>query len=384
MTHALLAAARELGPAIGARSAEIEALGTLPMDLVDEIRPTGAFRQYVPDDLGGPGVTAAESLKVFEEFAYHDGSVGWCVAIASTTSLLASYLPDEHARALFGDPGAIGGGFVVPRGRAVPVDGGLRVSGRWQWGSGTKHCTTIGGGCLVVGPDGQPQPRDDGLATPFVFMDPDDVEFIETWDVAGLAGTGSVDFEARDVFVPEGRWVQIGADGPVRDNVWSRFSFFGLLASGVAAAAVGMARRSIDELVELAGAKKPQGSTRTLADRAATQAEVARAEARLAAAWALMLDAVDDTFQGALAGQPSTVEQKRRIRLAATHATQTAAEVAAAMFTTAGGAAVYRTSPIQRCFRDTAVAAQHAMVAPRTMETAGRLRMGLDTDTPTL
>ena len=384
MTHALLAAARELGGSISARSAEIEALGTLPMDLVDEIRPTGAFRQCVPDDLGGPGVTAIESLEVFEEFAYHDGSVGWCVAIASTTSLLASYLPDPHAGALFGDPGSIGGGFVVPRGKAVPTDGGLRVSGRWQWGSGTKHCTTIGGGCLVVGPDGRPEPLGDGLATPFVFMDPDDIEFIETWDVAGLAGTGSVDFEARDVFVPEGRWVQIGTGGPVRDNAWSRFSFYGLLASGVAAAAVGIARRAIDELVELAGAKKPQGSARTLAERAATQAEAARVEARLAAAWSLMLDAVDDTWQGALAGRPSTVDQKRRIRLAATHAAQTAAEVAASMFRAAGGAAVYRTSPIQRCFRDTAVAAQHAMVAPRTMETVGRLRMGLQTDTTTL
>ena len=359
-------------------------LGTLPLDLVDAIRPTGAFRQCVPDDLGGPGVTAAQSLEVFEEFAYHDGSVGWCVAIASTTSLLASYLPDHHARALFGDPGSIGGGFVVPRGRAVHVEGGLRVSGRWQWGSGAKHCTTIGGGCLVVGAEGRPEPRPDGLAAPFVFMDPGDVELIDTWDVAGLAGTGSVDFEARDVFVPEGRWVQIGADGPVRDNAWSRFSFYGLLASGVAAAAVGMARRSIDELVELAGSKKPQGSTRTLGERAATQAETAQAEARLASAWSLMLDAVDDAFQSALTGRPSTVDQKRRIRLAATHATQTAADVAASMFRTAGGAAVYRTSPIQRCFRDTAVAAQHAMVAPRTMETAGRLRMGLDTDTTTL
>ena len=384
MTHRLRAAARELGPAIGARSAEIEALGTLPMDLVDEIRPTGAFRLCVPDDLGGPQVTAVESMEVFEEFAYHDGSVGWCVAIAATTSLLASYLPGPHAEDLFGDPGAIGGGFVMPRGRAVPTDGGLRVSGRWQWGSGTKHCTTIGGGCLVADPDGQPQPRGDGLAAPFVFMDPDDITFIDTWDVAGLAGTGSVDFEARDAFVPEGRWVQIGSAGPIRDNAWSRFSFYGLLACGVASAAVGIARRSIDELVGLAGAKKPQGSGRTLAERAATQAETAQAEARLAAAWGMMLDAVEDTWQSALAGQPSTVDQKRRIRLAATHAAQTAANVAASMFRLAGGAAVYRTSPIQRCFRDTAVAAQHAMVAPRTLETAGRLRLGLPTDTTTL
>ena len=384
MTNPVLAAARDLGPHILPRSAEIEALGALPVDLVDAILPTGAFRLCVPDDLGGPGVAVTESLKVFEEYAYHDGSVGWCVAIGATTSVLASYLPDPHAADLFGDPGAIGGGFVAPRGRATPVEGGLRVSGRWQWGSGVKHCTTIGGGCLVVGADGRPEPRSDGLAAPFVFMDPDDVELIDTWDVAGLAGTGSVDFEARDVFVPEGRWVQLDAMAPVRDNVWSRFSFYGLLAGGVAAVAAGIARRSIDELVDLAAAKKPQGSTRTLAGRAATQAEVARAEARLAAAWTLLLDAVDDTFRDARAGRSSTVDQRRRIRLAATHATQTAADVAASMFRTAGGAAVYRTSPIQRCLRDTAVAAQHAMVAPRTMETMGRMRLGLDTETSAL
>ncbi len=122
----------------------------------------------------------------------------------------------------------------------------------------------------------------------------------------------------------------------------------------------------------------------TLAGRAATQAEVAQAEARLAAAWTLLLDAMDHTFQDARAGRSSTMDQRRRIRLAATHATQTAADVAASMFRTAGGAAVYRTSPIQRCFRDAAVAAQHAMVAPRTMETLGRMRLGLDTETSTL
>ena len=384
VSNAVLAAARELGASISVRSAEIEARGTLPLDLVDQIRPTGAFRLCVPEDFGGPRLTAVESLEVFEEFAYHDGSVGWCVAIASTTSVLASYLPDPHAEALFGHPSAIGGGFVVPRGRAVPTDGGLRVSGRWQWGSGTKHCTTVGGGCLVVGSDGRPEPRGDGLASPFVFMDPDDITFFETWEVAGLAGTGSVDFEARDAFVPEGRWVQISTAGPVRDNVWSRFSFYGLLACAVASAAAGIARRSIDELVELAGGKKPQGSNRTLAERAATQADTAQAEARLTAAWSMLLDSVDDTWQTALAGQPCTVEQKRRIRLAATHTTQTAADVAASMFRVAGGAAVYRTSPIQRCFRDTAVAAQHAMVAPRMMETVGRLKLGLDTNTATL
>lgn len=384
MSNPVLQAARDLGPAISARSDEIEANGTLPQDLVDLIKPTGAFRQYVPDDLNGPGVTAWESLEATEEFGYHDGAVGWCVAIGSTTSLMSSYLPDDWARELFASPDAIGGGFAAANGMARPVDGGLRITGQWQWGSGTKHCTAIGGGARLVNAEGRTEARADGLIVPFVFLEPGDVEFIETWDVAGLCGTGSVDYAVADAFVPEGRWVQIGLDKPVRNNALSRFSFYGMLASGVAAAAVGIARRSIDELVTLATEKKPQGSRKTLADRAPIQADVAIAEAKLSSAWGLMQHAVEDTWQTALAGSESSDEQRRLIRVAATFATQTSAEVAELMYRAAGGAAVYKTSPIQRCFRDTNVAAQHAMVAPRTFETIGRMKLGLDTNTATL
>ncbi len=384
VTNAVLDSARALGPQIRRRSAEIEQLGTLPLDLVDLIRPTGAFRLCVPVELGGPGVTAWESLEVVDEYAYQDGSVGWCVAIASTTSLLSSYLADPYAAEIFGNPSAIAGGFAAPVGRARTTEGGLVVSGQWQWGSGTKHCTAIGGGCLVVDTEGRPAPRADGLAVPLVFFDPSDVEFIETWNVTGLAGTGSVDYTVTNVFVPEGRWVQIGRDKPVRDNAWSRFSFYGLLAAGVATAAMGIARRSIDEFVELAANKKPQGSSRKLSERAPIWAEVAGAEAQLLAARALLSEVVEHTWQTATRGEPSTVEQKRLLRLAATNCTQTAAEVAAAMFRAAGGASVYKTSAIQRCMRDTTVAAQHAMVAPRTLEVVGRMRLGLETKTTTL
>ena len=85
MGNPILEMARELGPSIAARSAEIESLGTLPLDVVDAIRPSQAFRQYVPADLGGPSATAWEGLEVIEEYAYHDGSTGWCVAISCTS-----------------------------------------------------------------------------------------------------------------------------------------------------------------------------------------------------------------------------------------------------------------------------------------------------------
>jgi len=384
MASSVLEAVKDIGPTIALRSDEIEAQRGLPLDVVDLVRPTGAFRLYVPDDLDGPGVTAWESLEVIEELAYHDSAVGWCSMIGSTTSLMSSSLPDPFAKQLFGGRDSIGGGFAMPAGRATPVDGGLRVSGQWAWGSGTRHCTSIGGGCLIVNEEGEPTPREDGLFMPFVFFDPEDVEFIDNWHVSGLSGTGSGDFKVTDVFVPEGRWVQIGIDKPRRDNTLSRLPFFGLFACAVAASAMGIGRRAVDELVDLAALKTPQGSRRTLSHRAQVQADVAMAEAKLAAAWSFMKSTITESWTTAEAGEAPTIEQKRQLRLSATHATQTAADVAELMYKAGGGAAVYKTSPLQRTFRDVFVATQHAMVAPRMFETAGRIRLGLETDTARL
>lgn len=377
-----VAEALRLTPTISARSDEIEALGTLPLDLVELIRPTGAFRQWVPVELDGPAVPAWESLRVIEQYGYADGAVGWCVAIATTSSLLAAYLPAEWGKLIYADPASITGGFAMPKGRARPLPGGgLEVTGRWQWGSGTGHCTWIGGGCLVVDADGKPVARPtDGLRVPFVMFHRDDVEIIPTWEVSGLAGTGSNDYAVDKAFVPEGRWVEIGKTSPTYPHPLTDFSFYGLLALAVAATTVGIARRSIDELIGLAQDKRPQGSSRSLRERASTQSDVANAEARLLAAWSLMESVVGESWQRAESGIEAQGAERRRLRMAATHATQTAAAVTEMMYKAGGGAAVYRTSPLQRCLRDALVATQHAMVAPRTMEVVGRHRLGLETD----
>lgn len=381
MTSPVLEAVREIGSAIAARSDEIEQGRGLPLDVVEMIKLTGAFRMYVPEDLNGPAVQAWESLETLRELAYHDGAAGWCAMIGSTTSLMSSSLPDPYAAEIFGSRDSIAGGFAMPAGQAVPVDGGLKVTGRWSWGSGTRHSTWIGGGCLLMGSDGTPKPREDGLASAFIFFRPEDVEFIDNWHTSGLSGTGSGDYQVTDSFVPEGRWVQLSNRELVRPNSLSKFSFFGLLACGVAACAVGIGRRSVDELVDLAGSKKPQGSSKTLDQRSQVQADVAIAEAKLASVWAFMREAVSSSWESAEAGDSPTVEQKRQLRMSATHATQTAAEVAEMMYKAGGGAAVYKTSPLQRTFRDAYVATQHAMVAPRTFETYGRVRLSLETDT---
>ena len=163
-----------------------------------------------------------------------------------------------------------------------------------------------------------------------------------------------------------------------------RLPLFGVLAIGIASVSLGIARRAVDELLLLAGAKTPTGSRRRLAERATVQADVARAEAGLRSARAFLFEAMADAWADAVAGNDISTDRRTALRLAATHATRTSADVVTAMYEAGGGTSIYADQPLQRCFRDAHVATQHAMVGPATFELTGRLLLGLETDTAQL
>jgi alkylation response protein AidB-like acyl-CoA dehydrogenase len=374
--------AAELGDVLRAASGRIEEARTLPPDLVRTMTERGLFRFWVPAVYGGPEITVQEGLDTFIELARHEASAAWCSFIANTTALTAANLSPEWAARIYGRADAITGGFLQPVGRAVPVDGGLVASGRWPWGSGTRHCTMVGGGCIV---DEAVAPRADGLRVAFVFFDPSDVTFVDNWHSLGLRGSGSGDFTVSEAFVPEGRWIDIGSPEAIArrhvDTPLYRFSFWGLLAAGVGCTALGIAERAIEEFRRLAAVKTPQNSTRVLAERATAQADVARAEATVRSARAFVGDTVGAAWDCATRGDPVTVEHKRLLRLAFTDATQRSAETVARLYRTAGGEAVYERSPFEKLLRDVNTASQHAITAERVYELVGRLALGLDTDT---
>jgi alkylation response protein AidB-like acyl-CoA dehydrogenase len=213
-----------------------------------------------------------------------------------------------------------------------------------------------------------------------VLFERDQVRIHDTWRVAGLKGTGSNDYEVSEVFVPEGRWVDFGRAQPVVEGPLYRLPFLGALALGVAAVALGLARRAQDELVAVAGGKRPAGSTKTLAERPVVQADVARAEAARRSAAALVREALGDAWEDAAAGAPPSDELRRRLRLAATNATWQSAHAVDVMYHAAGGSSIHESSALQRVFRDVHVATQHGMVAERTLEPIGRMALGLPTD----
>ena len=367
-------------PGIAARADEIEQARQLPADLATQLVDTGVFKLCVPRELAGGEAPPPVLLEAIEAAARADGSVGWNIMIGATSGTTAAWLAPDAARSIHGASHAVTGGIFAPRGKAVREGEGWRVSGTWQWASGNAQAQWMKAGCIAW-EDGKPRMLRDGVPEVLtVYLPRDRLRFADNWHVSGLCGTGSCDMSVEDVLVPADHALSLVRDRPRIDTPLYRFPVFGLLATGCAAVALGIARGAIDDLVALAGAKVPTLARRPLAERTGTQSEIARAEAGVRGARAFLMEAIDAAWSDAEQARPIDPEKRMALRLAATHATEASARAVDACYTLAGGSSVYRTSPLQRRFRDIHVITQHMMVAPPSYEVAGRVVLGLPTD----
>lgn len=365
--------AEDFRPLVLACRDEMEATGRLPARVATELASAGLMRMGVSASLGGPEVHPVEMLDAIDRLATVNPSAAWCVMISCTTTLASGWMEHDSAIEVFGDPSGMWAGTVAPTATATPTDSGLMLEGRWSFGSGCQNATWMGGGALQ--PDGQHV---------LCFVPAADVAIIENWDVVGLRGTGSHDWAVAGVEVPAQRWARVFSALPVADRPLYRMGLFGPLAAGIAMVGLGAATASVDALVELAGAKTPTFQSRPLAQRSAVQAEVSRAATALEAARGLLRAAVQASFVKAACGDTPTVAHRAAIRRAATHAAETSATVAAAMFRLAGGTAIRNDAPFARLLCDTQTVTQHLMVGPATWEVTGQQLLGLPTDRPDL
>jgi alkylation response protein AidB-like acyl-CoA dehydrogenase len=379
-----LQSARRVAPLAAEMARTSERERALPEQLVGELQEAGLLRLCLPRSLGGGEAEPRELILALEELARGDGAAGWCAMVASTSCLLGAYLPTGRAEEVFAGGRNVLAGVFAPRGRAERRERDYLVSGRWPFVSGVGHCDWLMAGCLVFDEGaGAGAPEALGSGAPDVrlmLMPREQVEVLDTWSVAGLCGTGSHDIAVDGVEVPHELGVSLFTQRPLQDGVLYAFPLFGLLALGICAVALGIARGALDELSALAREKRPAPGARALAERATIQAAVARAEGGLRAARAFVLEQAEEAWQAALDGGALSQEHRLGLRLAATHGTWAAAEAVTAAYHAGGGGAIYLDSPLQRRMRDVNVATQHIMVAPATWELAGRLLLGLPTD----
>src|SRR5262245_60125482 len=189
-----VAIARELCAEVRARADEIEAARRLPADLSRVLAASGFYRLWVPKRYGGLEAPLVPVLRALEILAEADASVAWCGFIATTSSTALGGLPEPTAREVFATPETLLCGVFAPHGRAEACEGGFRASGQWSFGSGTQNADWVLAGCQLV-KDGAPIRDDAGAPRQHMVIVPArEVEFLDTWNVSGLCGTGSTDF----------------------------------------------------------------------------------------------------------------------------------------------------------------------------------------------
>jgi indole-3-acetate monooxygenase len=376
--------ARALAPRIRKRAAEIEAARQLPPDLVMDIANARLFRAALPEAEGGLGADILTTLQVIEEIARADGSTGWCLAMGiNTLRQSAQFGPEVRRQIFFSDPIGISAGSANPRGRAVAAPGGYRVTGHWFFASGCMHSSALHGACKVFdGDKPRLRPNGDHEVRMAYFYPKSIARIIDTWDVSGLRGTGSHDIEVNDLFVPDERTfsaldLRSRVTGPM-----NRMHGFDLAGCGFCCVGLGVARAAIDEFVELAQVKVPRSSAELLRDRAIVQARIGEAEAVLRSGRSLLFDVVGDMWETVLAARPVTGTQRADLRLAMTHAAQSAGRATHMVCEAAGTTSIFTKSPLERFARDAEVVTRHNQLQYVNYEAVGRTVLGLESNSP--
>jgi indole-3-acetate monooxygenase len=380
----LIRAARELAPTIDAVRQDIERQRELPPGLVDAMGAAGMFSLLLPTSLGGSELNVVDYVRVVEELSRIDGSVGWCATVASALSFFAACLRPDVARRIYDGGRTVVAGAVMPSGKAFIVDSGYRVTGHWSYGSGIRHSTWVLGNCVVHDRNG---PRHGSNGAPEIrlaIFPTSAVEVIDTWSVSGLRGTGSHDYRVADLFVPDDHTIDYAAPHPVQTGTLYAVPLISVLAVAIAAVPLGIARSAIDELITLAAAKTPYGSSTLLRDRPTVQADVARAEVLLGSARSYLFSMVGELWEDVAGRVAASMQRRAMVRLACTSAAQASAQAVDLMYNAAGGTAIFETGRLERCFRDVHACTQHIATSTSNYESGGRVLLGLDPGTPRL
>ena len=368
-----LETAHELAALVADVTDRIDAERRLPPEVTNEMADRGFFRLLLPRSLGGAELEHPDFLKIVRVFAEADASAGWCVNQNNVFSTNSARVSEKTAREIWTvQRNVVTNGPPVPTSRADVVDGGYRLSGRWNFSSGIPHATWVAALTPVYHP-GQAEPSE--MRT--LLLPKGEVKLLDVWDVGGLRGTGSHSFEADGVFVPARRSYPTTAESREPGGLYAIPTTL-LFCSGFATVALGAARAGLDSAIELAIGKTQMGRETTMRDESTTQRMVGEAEAIWNAARAFLDEAAGAMWKGVKRNGDLTTEERIRVRLASTHAIRQAAAVVDIAYTLCGSSAIFAVNPIQRRFQDVHAITQQIQGRPTHYDTAGQFFLGLD------
>lgn len=335
-----------------------ETLGKLSPVTVDTLVKIGVLTALTPAKYGGADLCPYDALRVFEELSYVDCSIGWVGMIPGVHGKNLLLLEPEARDKLATNGFPFIAGQGAPTGRAVEVDGGYRISGRWSYGSGLLHAD-MADGFAVLMENGQPANDENGQPILLLFFTSiENVTVGGNWDVLGLKATGSVDYFVEDIFVPAEHAVHFTFDLPLGDGQDRLFGIVAWLLSFHCAAALGAGRRILHELGD--HARKPGRGGQRLADNPRFAHRFAKAEAAYRGARAYLYDTMTGVQKRIDRGQATTRADLTNIRAACLLLHDVNVETATFALRESGGYGL-RVGPLQHVYRDIMAMGQHIL-----------------------
>lgn len=367
-----LAAAEAISPLIRAEAVAAEAASELTDPVVAALKDTRLYWMLLPTEMGGGGSDLVTAIEVMEELVAADGSTGWAfMANSLTTAFAAAFVGDGGAEAMFGGatPG-LTAGMLAPAGRATLVEGGLQAGGRFAFGSGSAQADWMGAGMMLM-KDGAPIMDAEGRPkSKICYLPRDRVEFLGNWDVCGLSATGSYDYLVPEQFFATDFTAEGGLGSPLpprRGGGLFNIGLMGFVGIAHVAFPLGMMKRALQEVADVAVSKKRLGYTSTVANHDIFKRDFSVHESAYRAGRAYCMEVFSDVQATALAGGFPTAEQNARMRVVATWLTQVAMDVTRFCHVWAGSASIRNPSALGRCTRDMHAGSQHMIVDPITL-----------------
>jgi alkylation response protein AidB-like acyl-CoA dehydrogenase len=382
----LLARIRELQPLIEKNAALGEQERRVPEETIRALTAAGVFKIAQPLRYGGYQTSVRTMLDVSAEIAEADGGTAWVVALCNVCAWLTGLFSEQAQDEVWGThPDAKVSGVLAPSCESVKVDGGFRVTGRWFYNSGSWHSSWAILGLPIVNDDGEM--IDQGLA----LLPLEELAIEETWFVAGMSSTGSNCLSAADVFVPDHRILSglEALEGRYRsehtDETLFRSAFVPVLALVLAGPQLGMGRKALELVTKKADAKAIAYTFyNAQAESTAFQLQLAQAALMIDTAHLHAYRAADDIDRAAEAGAYPDLLRRARVRADTGWAVEHITKAIDALLFAHGAGSFAQVNPLQRIWRDSAVAARHAISLPMVnYEIYGKALLGRP-DQPTV
>ncbi len=357
-----------------------------PVDSVMQaIEATGAYRWFVPKKYGGYEYSLRGFIEVGIALGEGCTSHAWVTTFCMEHNWLLALYDEPAQEDMFGSyPYIIAPGSLAPNGRATPVDGGYRITGRWQWGTGVMHADWVMVGALT------PVTGQDAPTLGMYLVPIDEAEVIDTWRIEGMVGTGSNDIAVNDVFVPGHRWVDLGK---VRDGTSPgsrlhaspiyKMPMLPVLGLTATAPMVGAAKTAVRLFEERMQGRTVYGTTSKQGERALAQSRLAHAKCEIASIENQIMHVTAEVEDWGERGEPCPDLDRARLRVDLGHIVRRSRNVVRDVVEACGASAHFLDNPLQRILRDLNTGSCHTVFdLDVSTENYGRLLVGLPPNAP--